>query len=52
MNATFFSFWGYYLDKLGIEYIDAYKPENKKKLQELLDADREIWYKDIKKEAN
>ncbi len=47
MNSRNTIYFKNYLDKLGIEYMDAYKPENKKKLQELLDADREIWYKNI-----
>ena len=33
-----------YLDKLGITMLEAYKPENRKKLRQLLEADRAIWY--------
>ena len=32
-----------YLDKLGIDMLDAVKPENKKKLEEMLHEDRKKW---------
>lgn len=36
-----------YLDKIGVNMLEAYQPENRKKLQKLLDDDRAVWYKDI-----
>ena len=47
-NGEFYSrntiYFKDYLDKLGITMLEAYKPENKKKLRQLLEMDRSIWY--------
>ena len=37
-----------YLDRLGIDLLDAVKPDNKKQLQEMLDADRTKWKEEVK----
>lgn len=46
-NGTYYNrntiYYKDYIDELGIDYIDAYKPENRKKLRELLDRDRKEW---------